>query len=97
MLMFVNNPERLTASLLTSTVLTMTLLSSGVNAADEPFDSSLFEAEASGTSVAVALAQAVQQVRNEFDSSSNSTRADEGVRACSIVCVSVVLFERIDA
>lgn len=77
--MFVNNPERLTASLLTSTVLTMTLLSSGVNAADEPFDSSLFEAEASGTSVAVALAQAVQQVRNEFDSSSNSTHVDEGV------------------
>ena len=52
--MFVNNPERLAASLLTSTVLTMTLLSSGVNAADEPFGFSLFEAEASGTSVAVA-------------------------------------------
>ena len=52
--MFVNNPERLAASLLTSTVLTMTLLSSGVNADDEPFDFSLFEAEASGTSVAVA-------------------------------------------
>ena len=39
--MFVNNPERLAASLLTSTVLTMTLLSSGVNADDEPFDFSL--------------------------------------------------------
>ena len=68
-----NNPCRLIASLLSSTFFLTALAASNARAEDLPLDSPHFGAEASGTSVAVALANAAQQIIDGSAPSSEST------------------------
>ena len=77
MLMESNNPCRLIASLLSSTFFLTVLAASNARAEDLPLDSPHFGAEASGTSVAVALANAVQQIIDGSAPSSESTLGDD--------------------
>lgn len=72
-----NNPCRLIASLLSSTFFLTVLAASNARAEDLPLDSPHFGAEASGTSVAVALANAVQQIIDGSVPSSESTLGDD--------------------
>ena len=70
-------PYRLTSSLLSSMFFLMVLLASSARAEDLPLGSPHFEAGASGTSVEVALENAVQQVMRGSTPSSDSTLGDE--------------------
>ena len=72
-----NNPCRLISSLLSYTFFLTVLAASNARAEDLPLGSPHFGAEASGTSVAVALANTVQQIIDGSAPSSESTLGDD--------------------
>ena len=61
-----NSTLRIIISLLTGMFFSTTLLVSGTDAADPPCITPYFDAEASGTNIAIALTQAAQQISNGF-------------------------------
>ena len=77
--MSIRNLERSLSALLTSMLFSIVLLPSVTNAIDAPVDPPRFEAEASGASVAVAVAKAQQQINNGITTPASSTIFDERI------------------